>query len=100
MKIIEEKFQGREEFEKSFIILKEKEEEMRGHREQRAGKEFGELEHKVRILEEENRELRKALGNAQDEQKEHNGSVVRESVGNNSNDSPFKRKTIFDTLKP
>ena len=51
VKIIEEKFKGREEFEKSFVVLKEKEEEIRMHKEEKTGKGVAELEQRIAMLE-------------------------------------------------
>lgn len=48
LKIIEEKFSGREDFEKSFVVLKEKDEEIRQVKLQR--QEMMELEQRMREL--------------------------------------------------
>lgn len=48
MKIIEEKFSGREDFEKSFVVLKEKEDEIKQVKQQR--QEMIDLENRIREL--------------------------------------------------
>jgi hypothetical protein len=48
LKIIEEKFSGREDFEKSFVVLKEKEDEIKQVKQQR--QEMIDLENRIREL--------------------------------------------------
>ncbi len=65
VKIIEEKFEGREDFEKSFVVLKEKEEEIRMQKEEKGMKDVGELQERIAMLGQENLRLKQALETGQ-----------------------------------
>ena len=52
LKIIEEKFEGREDFEKSFVVLKDKDEEIKMQKDKRLNKMVYDLQQKVDLLEE------------------------------------------------